>query len=255
MGPPRIREASLPQRKAMAMVPKCTSALSLLGSTYIIYDVLRMPPNERRVYDLLLLGMSCFDLLSTGGWFFSTWPIPPEVFPAYGAMGTQQTCTAQGFFTQLTLATVLYNGSLAAYYFMVIFWGWSDTRLEHSKVEYLFHAIAITAGLGTSSAGVAMEMFNPMGWDCWLSSVPLNCQQSWLNNGETTCIRGDNANLWQWVFFFIPMWAVVLFTGTTMAMIVRKFQQQEQPSRDRNIPVKTYQDDEHPPSDNHNYVE
>lgn len=220
-----ISQASLPQQKALAIVPKCSSLLSLLGSFYIVYDVLRM--RRPKAYHRLMLGMSIFDCMASSAWFFTTWPIPPEVFPAWGAMGTQATCTMQGYFAQLSISAVIYNGCLSAYYLLVIYWGWSDDRLRSSRMEYLFHFLSISFGLVTASCAAAMGLLNPIGWDCWISSVPFGCQESWSHNGETTCIRGDNANLWQWIFFYIPLWMIILFVGVAMALIVTIFRQQE----------------------------
>lgn len=222
-----ISQASPAQGKALALVPRFSSFLSLLGSLYIVYDVLRMPRAKHKVYHRLMLGMSLFDCIASTAWFVGTWAIPSDVLPVYGAHGNQATCTLEGFLIQLSISTAIYNGCLACYYFLVIRLSWSDRQLKKSRVEYLFHAVAITFGFGTATAAAAMNLFNPFGWNCWLSAVPFGCRESWLHGGESTCGRGDNATLYQWLFYFIPLWAIIFLVTILMSLIVYYFVQQE----------------------------
>lgn len=214
-----VAEASPRQAKALAISPKVGSMISLLSSGYIIYDIVRMPRRRRKMYHQILLGMSISDLLCSTAWFFTTWPIPPEVFPAWRASGTQATCTAQGFFTQFSVCTVFYNGFLALYYVLAIRFGWTEDRMNRARLGTIIHIISLSMGIGTASASAALGLLNPIGWDCWIASVPLGCAESWQNHGETTCIRGDNANLYQWVFFYLPLWVVILLVTVAMAMV------------------------------------
>jgi hypothetical protein len=219
-------EASLRQMKALAIVPKVSSLLSLLSSAYIIYDVIRIYCKNRknfRLYHSILFGMSVCDFASSAAWFFTTWPIPSDVLPVYGANGTQGTCAAQGFFAQFSIATVFYSAFLALYYLLVIKFGWSERRLKNARLGPTVHAVSLTFGLGTSTVCVALGLMNPIGWDCWISAVPLGCEESWLSNGETTCTRGDNAKLYQWVFFYLPLWISTFLVTLAMCMVHSTF--------------------------------
>jgi hypothetical protein len=220
-----ITEASISQQMVLAIVPKVSSMLSILCGLYIIWDTISLPRNTRKMYHRIILGMSLSDVVSSSAWFFTTWPTPPEVLPVWGASGTQATCSAQGFFAQLSLATVLYNGSLALYYYLVIRRGWTERALEQSKVEWFMHGISLSIPLATSSAAVGLGLMNPLGWDCWIAGVPLNCKESWVNNGKSTCTRGDNSNLYQWVFFYLPLWMTILTVTYIMGMILHQFRE------------------------------
>ena len=156
-----------------------------------------------------------------------TGPIPPDVLPVWGSRGTQTTCSIQGFFAQTSIATVLYSGCLSIYYYLVIRCGWSQRRLENSKIEWMMHIFPLCFAIGTSSTSVAMGLMNPIGWDCWIASVPIECEESWLNGGRTNCERGDNANLFQWLFFYIPLWITIFGVTTIMVSIILKFWVQE----------------------------
>ena len=94
------------QQVALAIVPKVTSALSIFGSGFITFDALR-PHKARSSYQRLLVGMSICDLSMSGGIFMSTWPMPRDVPNVFGNVGTVQTCTAQGFFEQFGVSTVM----------------------------------------------------------------------------------------------------------------------------------------------------
>ena len=52
------------QSKAIAVTPKISSFFSLLGSSYIIVDILLGKPRKKwKLYDEILLGMSVFDII------------------------------------------------------------------------------------------------------------------------------------------------------------------------------------------------
>jgi len=109
--------------------------------------------------------------------------------------------------------------------------GWTQRRLEQSRIEWKMHTVAIVLALGTSTAAVSMGLFNSNIWDCWIASVPFGCRESWLNNGQTDCIRGDNSLLYRWVFFYVPLWVVIITVTVIMILIVRKFRAQEKLNR------------------------
>jgi hypothetical protein len=206
---------TLAQQKAIAIVPKFVAALSIAGSSLILLLILRTDGSKRNTYHRLILGLSLADLSSSIAWFMTTWPVVAGTPGSYGAVGTQETCSAQGFFTQFSIVTVMYNASLAVYYVLVIVKGWKDADI--AKIEPYFHLHALSWGFGTSIASLALGLFNPKGWDCWISPAPSGCKESWENGGVTTCERGDNASLYQWAFFYAPLWAAILLV--TVAMV------------------------------------
>ena len=74
----------------------------------------------------------------------------------YGAVGTTQTCSAQAFFAQFSLSTVMYNASLAVYYVLVIVKKKKDSEI--ARIEPWLHANAIAWGLGTGIAGLGFTV-------------------------------------------------------------------------------------------------
>jgi hypothetical protein len=228
---------TLAQQRAVAIAPKFTAGLSAISSLVTCVLILRpkrggggggaRPPtrNKNGTYHRLVLGMSLCCLSSSVAWFFTTWPIPRGTPGVYGAIGTQGTCTAQAFFAQFSLSSVMYNASLSVYFVLVIVRGWSDGRI--SRIEPFIHLHAIAWGLGTACASVGLGLFNQVGWDCWISASPIGCKESWKNDGVTTCERGDNGSLYQWAFYYAPLWAVITVVMILMYWVYRTVRVQE----------------------------
>ena len=157
------------KKKAIALVPKFTGMLSFISSTFLVQHILRSKKQRMSVYSRIIVGVSTADMLSSFfGFFLSTWPMPADTWLAYGASGTVQTCSMQGFFFQLGLcASTLYQCSLVCYYFLTVVKGFGKTRLK--KWEPFFHVFPCTIALSTAVAGLALKLYNPMmrGSSCW----------------------------------------------------------------------------------------
>jgi len=219
---------TLAQQKAVAIAPKFTAFASAVGSAITCLLILRGSgrSSKKRTYHRLVLGMSMCDFSASVAWFFTTWPIPRGTPGVYGAVGNQQTCSAQAFFAQFSLSTVMYNASLCLYYVLVIVKGWKDEEIV--KVEPLFHGHAIAWGLGTGLASLGLTLFNQVGWDCWISAAPLGCQETWNSpDGTTTCERGDNGSLYQWAFYYAPLWFVIVLVSGLMYWVYHTVKAQE----------------------------
>lgn len=170
--------------------------------------------------------MTLCDLTASVAWLFTTWPIPRGTPGVYGAVGNQHTCTAQAFFAQFSLSAVMYDASLTIYYVCVIVKGMKDSDIV--KIEPLLHANAIAWGLGTALASLGLTLFNPVSWDCWISSAPLGCQESWNSpDGTTTCVRGDNGAIYQWAFYYAPLWFVIVLVSCLMYWVYYTVRAQE----------------------------
>ena len=223
---------TLSQQMAVAIAPKFTAFASAVGSACTCFLILRggsgsgSRSSQKRTYHRLVLGMSMCDFSASVAWFFTTWPIPRGTPGVYAAVGTQQTCSAQAFFAQFSLSTVMYNATLCVYYVLVIVKGWKDEDIV--KIEPFFHGHAIAWGLGTGLASLGLTLFNQVGWDCWISAAPLGCQESWNSpDGTTTCVRGDNGSLYQWAFYYAPLWFVIVLVSVLMYWVYHTVKIQE----------------------------
>ena len=208
------------QRRWLAITPKLTASISFVSTAFIIWDVLRSKTKRGHTYHQFIVALSVCDLIIAVGTFLSTWPIPaPEQESAWRASGTQQTCTAQGFFLQFTITAPLYNGSLSLYYLLMITFNWGERRLK--RMRLWVHVSILTFGLGTSVAGLFLTLYNSANLWCWIASAPSGCVETVASPAgqDTTCVRGDNANsVYRWAFYYIPLWIVIAFS--TLAMLL-----------------------------------
>mmetsp|Transcript_26721 Transcript_26721/g.49147 ORF Transcript_26721/g.49147 Transcript_26721/m.49147 type:complete len:315 (-) Transcript_26721:305-1249(-) len=175
------------KQKSIAILPKPFSFLSLIGSTHIVYQILKNPIRRRTVQYQILLGLSLVDILGSIGMFLGTWPIPAYVNDdkptVYLASGNDRTCAAQGFLLQAYVVAPIYNASLSLYYVFVVKLGWNENKLK--KVRWWFHVFPIGIGLGTAIAAMALNIYGNATWWCWISP-------EW--------------DLYRWTFFFGIIW-------------------------------------------------
>jgi hypothetical protein len=95
------------QQIALAVTPKITASLSILGSAWIVVEVLTVPEKRGNVYNRLLCAMSINDVILSSMFFASTWPIPEGTDGVYTAIGSERSCVAQGFFIQFGIVPAI----------------------------------------------------------------------------------------------------------------------------------------------------
>jgi len=235
-------EPSDSREKAMAIVPKFSAIASICGSIFIVHDILkshfrnsRKHPRKNSVttrhthsssktlrnsaFYRLVLCLSLSDFLASTAMFLTTWPIPKDEFVpgnpsnlVYGNIGNRSTCTAQGFFIQLSIICPMYNALLASYYYLTIRHGWKERDFQ-VRVEYGGQAIVLFWGLGTAIAGLVLQIYNNCSniW-CWIAKYPMGCGP----DGSVPCEHGEHADVLRWVFYYGPLWICIgVVSGTT----------------------------------------
>ena len=84
---------ALSQKQALAIIPKLTGPLSILGSCSILYDILSDKKRKlKRPYFRIMLVLSFVDIITSFSTFLSTWPIPQGTEGVVYAAGTTETC-------------------------------------------------------------------------------------------------------------------------------------------------------------------
>ena len=169
------------QLMALALYPnKFTAIASVVGSSLIIRDVIQVRknmPEDLSTRYRILAGMSACDILSSSAWILTSWPVPEDLPFGLWNVGTRQTCSAQGFFIHLGIGMVIYNACLGLYYLLVIRYGWKNEYIA-KRVELWMHFVAVGFALSTGVAGLAMDLYNPIGFgylhNCCLSTVFLH---------------------------------------------------------------------------------
>lgn len=210
------------QHEVLALMPKFTAPLSIMGSSLIIADILRSRNKRQRTYPRLMLGMSCFDVVVSSSYFMSTWPIPSWSSTPY-SVGTVGSCSTQGFFNQLVIATPLYNLCLAIYYLLVVAFKWSERRIKN--IEFMMHGAVLSFSFCTAIAGIPLNLYNDAITWCWIESVPRGCAMA-----GTECIRGSDALTYQWAFIYGPLWSAFVVIAVSMSYLYYFVRREEQAS-------------------------
>lgn len=211
---------SLAQQRALAIVPKIVSTLSIQCSCFITYEVVQdwRQTGRSTAVKRALLGMSFIDIMASSAWFLSTWAVPASSGFAY-AVGNIMTCNFQGFLLQLAIGAPLYNCSLALFYSLTIKYRWTTAQFVKSKLEWWVHGFILTFAWGTSFLLLELEQYNHIQAVCWIIGSPAMCgNSSFQANPDVPCDRGNWAWAWGLGLFYGPLWLCVI--GCTFSMAV-----------------------------------
>eukprot|EP00591_Stephanopyxis_turris_P004904 CAMPEP_0195510654 /NCGR_PEP_ID=MMETSP0794_2-20130614/3236_1 /TAXON_ID=515487 /ORGANISM="Stephanopyxis turris, Strain CCMP 815" /LENGTH=162 /DNA_ID=CAMNT_0040638121 /DNA_START=170 /DNA_END=655 /DNA_ORIENTATION=+ len=161
----RIPDFTTEQLRHLANAPRFSSALSIMGSGWIIWEVLRNDQKQSMINYRLLLGMSIYDIFQSLAYFMSSWAVPVGTERAYGAAGTTGTCTAQGFFMQMGVATLSYNMFIALYYFLYVRFDLTKRSLE--RIEVAMHVLSFLIPFISCVLVLEDQAFNFAFGMCW----------------------------------------------------------------------------------------
>jgi len=225
------------QLTALAVIPKISGLSSIVGSAWIVFEVVKDPTKLKKTYHRLVFMMSACNFFVSFAKAYSTWPVPAtkENENVNGAIGNVSDCTIQGFFVQLGNTIVpMYNIALSIYFLLVIKYNYSNKRTR--DIEWMMHAACFGTAFALSIVGLVpgLDLYNydqfgggsEVMW-CSMSSYPSGCLSSYENNGVTTCERGNNAALYELGLFYAPLWSMILLSAIIMIQLYRFVQQQE----------------------------
>jgi hypothetical protein len=179
--------------QAVAVTPKITAMLSMIGVSLIIYRFFAMKPKHRKTYDRLLLGMSIMNFWGSLAFFLGQWTF----YSISSGERTSPFCNWQGWLLQINSAVFWYNGVLATNFVLRIRLGWSEDKVR--RWEPLMHAVAWLYPALTSFIALGMNMYGRAGPWCWIF------------------ISFDWA---RWAFFFAELWVIMIYTACCMFLIV-----------------------------------
>lgn len=191
---------TLHQEIAVALVTVLGASLSLAGSLYIAYNIVRWKKYNEDTFHRLLLGLCFCDMLSSMGWMMAPFGAPAGSSPRHLSFGNTQTCSLQGFLAQAAVGTILYNASLSVYYVKLIRYKFSNARIVHS--EYIMHFISLSYGIGVGLVPLVFEFYNEMGVGsgCWLAYFPQDCSTT----EGVECTRGNGGPIGEvYIFAYI----------------------------------------------------
>ncbi len=142
--------------------------MSILGSSFIIYEVLKNPKKRVMAYHLQMLALSIADFLYSIFWFVSNWPAPDSGW-----------CTANGFLNLLTgTPQAMLSAGVCLYYLSFVYFAWSEEKiLRYQRVLII---LPIIWGLITAILPLARGMINPNPFTghCNMYPTPAGCTGS-----------------------------------------------------------------------------
>ena len=142
---------------ALSVIPHVTGAMSILGSTMVLIDILKSS-TKLKSHQRLLLTLCVTDICSSTAFFLSTWPIPSDDSRGvFGAEGNQNSCVVQGFAVQFSSINPIYNMMLSINYVLVIKYGKTEDFLK-SRVEPFMHLFALGWTLAGKTKGANIQI-------------------------------------------------------------------------------------------------
>ena len=250
----------------LALLPKFTSVPSLVGSVWIVYDILgrqRLKKKrasqggggrqERRsdttrtstngggrglaVFHRILLVFSIHNIVLSIMYFLSTWPVPPSETTTTTpfASGTSTTCRIQGSILQYSgMACTLSNTCLAIYYVLVIKYNRKDSCLEMFW-ERIFYGGSMLFALTTAVIPLPFDMYHDAQVvGCWIAAPPECSSQSSNIGADDACSPTLEHGL-RLGMFYVPLWSCFLIIFVSYVMIFRKVHKTEQRLRKYNF--------------------
>ena len=225
---------TVPQERALAILPKFTGTLGFLSAVIVLREVVATHRRNRGNPVLrAIAGLSLFYMMDAMSWAFSTWLVPASSGFAY-ATGSIRTCAFQGFWLQAVIAAPIYTAVMSLYFYLVACHGTTNDALV--KIEKYIHAVVLIFTLGTSFAFLGMDLYNPIGSVCWVNGSPPQCGSSTfagfrLSTEEDAdyvpCERGDYAWMYGMLLFYMPLWICILLLLFFNASIFHSLKQQK----------------------------
>lgn len=192
-----------------------TGVLSIIGSSLILYYILRYRKWRTSIYHRLVMGISGADIvLST--WVLSAYACFPKEVGFHLTFGNDYTCTISGFLAIFGAAsTNSYNMGLSFHFLTTCCGGWRDGRIIR-YVEIPTHVLGLVVSLAIPSIAAYGRYINTTTSirACLFGSEPPGCSSS-----ETTleCDRGGDDDILYNALRFFHL--AILLVSTTLGIV------------------------------------
>jgi hypothetical protein len=188
---------------AVAITPKFSATLSMLGVSVIIFRFFRLKPAARNTYQRLLVAMSFMNFFGSLGFFIGQWSFPTPITAPPGSL-----CIWQGWDLQINSAVFWYNGCLATNFLLRIKYEYHEHDVL--RLEPAFHLVAWLYPVVTSFIALGFGMYGPAGPWCWITT-----SFDWA----------------RWAFFYVGLWTIMIYTTIVMIVIAKKVQESDRRTR------------------------
>jgi len=140
------------QQKVLFFLPIISGSLSILGSTILIYILLRGDWRRKlqRVYNRLLLVYSCLDWVVSLQYALSSLVVPVQTPNTFGALGNFKTCEASAFLLQFGQSLGMYLAFICAYYLLILRYKIREETIA-KRIEPFIHAYGLLSPMAFGS--------------------------------------------------------------------------------------------------------
>jgi len=200
------------------IIQKISASLSILGSVYIVADVVRKLRNGKKTdpYQRIILGLSIFDILFSFILFLGTW-ITPEETGWLMAVGNTSSCTVQGFFHILGwVGEIGYQMALTLNILVLIVFEWNQEKFA-KKVEKQLHIIIIALALTMAIIPLFFQSYNPRCGNCTIEVIFDECNST--DDEEELCVVRGNLTVANVLFFIGFSMVFIMLIFGTVAMV------------------------------------
>mmetsp|Transcript_29153 Transcript_29153/g.80052 ORF Transcript_29153/g.80052 Transcript_29153/m.80052 type:complete len:484 (-) Transcript_29153:314-1765(-) len=207
------------QEKAIVLSGLMSATLSLWGSSTLL-ALIRSKMAKRRStspYHRILACMSVWDIVFTLQIVLQPFLVPRATSQQVWAAGNDASCSAMGFWNQLSFAAFFYNGALSVYYVFTIRTGMPEHTFGRT-IEPWLHLVCNVYPLVTAVVGAILGVYreNELGPGCWVNNYPENCGSDPTETGEPC-----RSVLIAWVFAGIPICMLMILVAVNNYLIFR----------------------------------
>lgn len=220
------------QDRIVSILPIIPALLSCICSCILLH----LTKSWQAPYQRILFGLSVFDLFTSVSFALQPFLVPQETSQRVWALGNDASCSALGFLSQLTLASLLYNGLLSFYYFMTIRYAVSEANFW--KYEKYLHGLCVVYPLLTASVGAILGVYHEveLGPGCWVSDWPEGC-----GDDKDECKSPLVAWLFNGIWVFLSMICVLVFNVCIYRFVRSKLIQSIRRSMNRDTQLQRLQ--------------
>ena len=118
---------------------------------------------------------------------------------------------------------------LAIYYLLIGKYNKSDDDDEIVKYEKYMHIIANTIAITIAVAGLPLTLYNNANLWCWIAAYPEGSEgfNGHDEHGDIECERGHGSWMYRWIFFYAPLWAIIVSITFIMILLTQSIRLEE----------------------------